>query len=122
MEQEKKINLSISEGTPFYAHEASINFSPTQFILDFRCITPRVDPRSNEAPTIHMMHNIVMAEPYHAKRIHELLGKMLGKYEKEFGKIDKSKAMKVVEKKKKEKKEKKENQKNVTKTAPNYFG
>ncbi len=114
---EKKINLSISEGSDFFAHEASINFSPSQFILDFRCVTPRVDPRSNEAPTLRMSHNVVMVDPYHAKKIHELLGTMIGKYEKEFGKIEKSKAMKDMEKKKR-----KEDKSDVTKTAPSYFG
>jgi hypothetical protein len=115
---EKKINLSISEGRGFFAHEASINFSPSQFILDFRCVTPRVDPRSNEAPTIHMEHNIIMVDPYHAKKIHELLGTMLEKYEKELGKIDKTKQMKEMDKKRKKQKEKE----TTTKTAPSYFG
>jgi hypothetical protein len=119
MEQGKKINLSINEGSAFFAHEASINFSPTQFILDFRCVTPRVDPRSNEAPTIHMTHNVIMTEPYHAKKIYELLGNMLNKYEKEFGKIDKTKAMKTMDKKRKGDMKEKESE---TKTAPSYFG
>ena len=119
MEEAKKINLSISEGNAFFSHEASINFSPLQFIFDFRCVTPRVDPRSNEAPTIHMAHNVIMVDPYHAKKIYELLGEMLGKYEKEFGKIDKTKAMKTIDKKRE--KEAKEVE-NVTKTAPSYFG
>ena len=116
---EKKINLSINEGNAFFAHEASINFSPTQFILDFRCVTPRVDPRSNEAPTIHMSHSVIMAEPYHAKKIHELLGKMLEKYEKEFGKIEIPEALKAMEKKSK-KREKEE--KGMIESAPSYFG
>ena len=114
---EKKINLSINEGSAFFAHEASINFSPTQFILDFRCVTPRVDPRSNEAPTIHMAHKAIMTEPYHAKKIYELLGNMIEKYEKEFGKIEKTKAMAIMEKKRK-----KSEEKDVSETAPSYFG
>ena len=113
----KKINLSINEGKGFFAHEASINFSPAQFILDFRCVTPRVDPRSNEAPVINIEHNIIMIEPYHAKRLYELLGSMITKYEKDFGKIEQNKAAKLMEKKiKKVKKEE------DTKTAPSYFG
>lgn len=116
---EKKINISIKEGDAFFSHEASINFSPTQFILDFRCVTPRVDPRSNEAPTLHMAHNVIMIEPFHAKRIYELLGTMLGKYEKEFGKIQKTDAMKAMEKKRKKEMEKKGED---AKTVPSYFG
>ncbi len=72
----KKINLSISEGKAFFSHEASINFSPAQFIFDFRCITPRIDPRSTEAPNINIEHNVIMVDPFHAKKVHELLGKM----------------------------------------------
>ncbi|MBR9699892.1 DUF3467 domain-containing protein [Candidatus Woesearchaeota archaeon] len=112
---EKKINLSINEGTAFFAHEASINFGPTQVIMDFRCITPRVDPRSNEAPTLNMAHNVIMVEPYHAKRLFELLGTTIEKYEKEFGKIEKSKAMKSAEKKRKE-------MKKDPQVSPSYFG
>jgi len=113
---EKKINLSIDEGKPFYTHEASINFSPTQFVLDFRCVTPRVDPRSNEAPTINILHNVVMTEPYHAKAIHELLGTMITKFEKEFGKIEKPEALEKMEKKRA-----KEPKQSET-VAPSYFG
>ena len=114
---EKKINLSIDEGKPFYTHEASINFSPTQFIFDFRCITPRVDPRSNEAPTINITHNVVMTDPYHATQVYELLGTMLKKYEKEFGKIQKSKALEKIEKRRKS-----QQNKPAETIAPNYFG
>jgi len=113
---EKKINLSISEGKAFFSHEASINFTPTQFVMDYRSITPRIDPRSNDAPTISIEHNVVIVDPYHAKKIHELLGKMLDKFEKDFGKIEKTKAMKIMEKRRQDKKE------HSTKTTPNYFG
>ena len=70
---DKKINVSINEGKEFFAHEASINFNPMQFILDFRSVTPRVDPRSREAPTIVMRHNVVMLDPYHVQQFHNLL-------------------------------------------------
>ena len=115
---EKKINLSIKEGDAFYAHEASINFSPTQFILDFRCVTPRVDPRSNEAPTIHMAHDVIMVDPYHATKIYELLGKMIAKFEKDFGKIEKPKAIKIIEKRSKNE----EINDIEVNTVPSYFG
>ena len=115
MEQEKKIGLSINEGGAFYAHEASINFSPLQFILDFRCITPRIDPRNNEGPTLHLIHNIVMMDPYHTKQIYDSLGTMITKYEKDFGKIEMPQAMKIVQKQKK-RADKEDN------SAPTYFG
>ena len=111
---EKKINVSINEGGAFFAHEASINFSPQQFVLDFKCVTPRVDPRSSEAPTLHIAHNVIMLEPFHAKKLHELMGDMIARYEKEFTKIDKTKAMEKAEKKKMKAVENKE--------QPTYFG
>lgn len=97
--EEKKINVSINDGSAFFAHEASINYNPTQFVLDFRCITPRIDPRSNDAPTIHIAHSVIVTDVYHAKKIHELLGEMIEKYEKDFGKIEKPKSLQVMEKK-----------------------
>lgn len=99
MEHEKRLNFNIQDGTEFFSHEMSINFNPEQIFLDFKSVTPRVDVRSErEGPVICVKHNVVMVTPYHAKRIKELLGEMLDKYEKEFGIIEKSQAIKKVEK------------------------
>jgi hypothetical protein len=103
MEEKKRINVSISDGIDFFAHEASVNYNPTQFTLDFKSITPRIDPRIQEGATISLKHNVIMLEIYHAKRFHELLGKMISSYEKEFGKIEKPKAIIKAEKKNKQK-------------------
>ena len=100
-EQPKKINLGISDGNEFFAHELSVNFNPTQFILDFRCVTPRSDPRSRDIPFISIKHNVVLVEPFHAKRILEVLTNVISQYEKRFGKIEKPKALQVAEKKSK---------------------
>ncbi|MBD3310715.1 DUF3467 domain-containing protein [Candidatus Woesearchaeota archaeon] len=118
MTQEKKINLGISDGAAFFAHEMSIHFNPTQLIFDFKCITPRIDARSKESPFLNIQHNVVMLDPYHAKRAHELLGKVLGDYEKEFGRIDKPKQIKRLEKKKKKKGKEGNRQVDI----PNYLG
>ncbi|MFH2028171.1 MAG: hypothetical protein ABIJ08_03465, partial [Nanoarchaeota archaeon] len=56
---EKRVNFGINDGDAFFAHEISVNFNPTQFVLDFKSITPRVDPRSNEGPVIALKHNVV---------------------------------------------------------------
>lgn len=98
---EEKINLNINEGDAFYAHELSINFNPLQFVFDFKSVTPRVDPRSRDRASIVMKHNVILVDPYHAKRVYELLGDVLKKYEKEFGKIEKPKPLQVIEKKNK---------------------
>jgi len=113
---EKKINMTISDGDAFFSHESSINFSPMQFIFDFRCITPRIDARSSGA-TLALKHNVVMMEPYHAKQFLGILSRVLKRYESEFGKIDKPNSLKKFEKKKTKKKSEKEIPK-----AQNYFG
>ncbi len=96
---EEKINININEGEAFYAHELSINFNPLQFVFDFKSVTPRVDPRSRDRASIVLKHNVILTDPYHAKKVLGLLGDVVKKYEKEFGKIEKPKALAVVEKK-----------------------
>ena len=99
---EEAINLNIVEGEPFFAHELSVNFTPAQVILDFKCITPRVDPRSKTKPSFQLRHNCIMIEPWHAKAIIDVLGSTLKKYEEQYGKIAKPKALAAAEKKQKE--------------------
>lgn len=115
--EKKRINLNIIDGPEFFAHETSINFSPTQFVLDFKTITPRIDPRSKEAHHYVIRHNVIMLDPYHAKKLHELLSDAIKNYEKEFGKIEKPKQIKKLEKKAKQKKQKKKEP-----TTPAYLG
>ena len=102
----------------FFAHEASINFNPTQFILDFKCITPRVDPRAKDSAVINLKHNIVIVDAYHAQRLYELMGEVIQKYEKEFGKIEKPKQLKIIEKKNK----KSDKSDDKTTGTPSYLG
>lgn len=115
---ERKINFSINEGDVFFAHEMSINFNPTQFIFDFKCITPRVDPRSREGTVISIKHNTIIVEPYHAKKIIDFLKNRIIDYEKQFGKVEKPKAIKEFEKTHKKKDGKKEEKTPI----PSYFG
>ena len=117
MPEQKKINLGINDGNEFFAHEVSVNFNPMQFILDFKCITPRVDPRTKENPLLMIRHNIVMIDVFHARKIHEMLGEVIKKYEDQHGKIEIPKAIKKLEKKKP-----KENKKETVKTVPSYLG
>ncbi|MEA3430795.1 MAG: DUF3467 domain-containing protein [Nanoarchaeota archaeon] len=122
--EKKRINLSINDGNAFFAHEVSINFNPLQFILDFKNVTPRIDPRSKERNTLCMVHNVVMIDPFHAKQVHDLLGEVVKKYEKEFGKIEKPKALKKLEKKAKKvnKDVKSDDKKKTTRETPTYLG
>jgi hypothetical protein len=97
---EKKLNFSISDGPEFFAHEVTINFNPTQFIMDFKCVTPRSDPRSREGQIIALKHNVVLLDVYHAQKLHELMGSIIERYQKEYGKIKKPKAIEAAEKRK----------------------
>lgn len=116
MVSEKKISMNVHDGIDFYAHETSVNFSPTQVVLDFKNLTPRNDPRSGADPIVVLRHNIVLLDPMHAKKLAELLNTIIKKYEKEFGKIEKTKAQLKHEKKLKRRKSKPKT------TAPEYFG
>ena len=113
----KQLNVSVTDGDAFFAHEASINFSPLQFILDFRCVTPRMDIRDREKASLNIKHNVIMLDPFHAKRTAELMARVVADYEKKFGKIVRPKALGRVEKM-----EKVQEPAEVKQSAPNYFG
>jgi len=115
---EEKINLNINDGDAFFAHQASINFNPAMFFMDFKNITPRIDERSQSRATIVLKHNLVMLEPYHALLFRGLLDKVIKDYEKEFGKIQKPQALKEIEKKNKKRKMSAPGKASI----PTYFG
>ncbi len=120
---EQKIKFSINEGEPFFSHDMSINFNPAQFIFDFRCVTPRTDPRTSDGSRVmQLKHNVVMLEPYHAKQIMEVLSDMVQKYEKRFGKIVKPKAIAKMEKEAKKPKTKKKQEEGKAGEFPRYLG
>ncbi|MEM4246830.1 MAG: DUF3467 domain-containing protein [Candidatus Woesearchaeota archaeon] len=100
MPDKEPINIQIIDGEPFFAHEMTANFTPTQFSFDFKCITPRVDPRSKK-PSFLLKHNVVMIEPWHAKALLSVLNNIIKRYEQEFGRIKKPKPLEIAEKKQK---------------------
>lgn len=112
----KKLSVKIEDGDAFFAHETSINFSPTQIVLDFKNITPRMDPRAGADPILVLKHNPIILSPDHAKNLAELLNKIIKRYEKEFGKIKKPAALEKYEKKHKKK------SKQTKIKTPEYFG
>ena len=99
--QEKQINININDGETFFANEISVNFNPSNFFLDFKNISPRIDPRNQSGATFHMKHNVVLLDPYTFKQTVSLIKETLDRYEKEFGKIEKSKLIEKLEKKQK---------------------
>jgi hypothetical protein len=98
----KNVNVTVNDGDSFFSNEASINFNPLQFFLDFKLITPRVDIRSKDTASISVKHNVVVVDPYHAKQLYDLFGTVIKKYEKEFGKIKKPDVVEIAEKKSKQ--------------------
>ncbi len=119
MKETRNINLNINDGDTFFAHEMAINFNPLQFIFDFKSITPRIDNRSQDGSAVFSMkHNVVMVDPWHAKEIMDALVDSVKKYEKEFGKLEKPKALQKYESDSKKKKEESKS----SKTSPNYLG
>jgi hypothetical protein len=118
-EQNKSINLGVDDGKEFFAHETSVNFNPTQFIFDFRCITPRIDPRSREIPFIALKHNVIMVDPWHAKEILRILNNSVQKFEEQFGTIEQPKA---VQKYLKDAKKMQKKEPSLETQTPSYFG
>ena len=115
--EKKPINITVDDGKEFFAHETSINFNPTQFVLDFRCITPRIDPRTKDTPLVNLKHNVIMVDPWHAKEVHRILTNVLQKFEEQFGPIEQPSAVQKYLEKAKEQKPRAEK----TQT-PSYFG
>jgi len=114
-EEKQNVNLNINDGDAFYANEVSINFNPSNFFVDFKCVSPRIDPRNQSGATFALKHNVVILEPYALKEMVNMMKDLVGRYEKSFGKIEKPKAAKTAEKMNKDKKVAKEK-------APAYFG
>lgn len=116
--KEQKFNMNFHDAPAFFAHEMTAHFTPTQFTLDFKCITPRTDPRSTTT-TFLMQHNVVMLEPWHVKNLMVVLNNMVQKYEGSYGKITKPKAVAKAEKQRKKTTKKKSPEKTV---GVSYFG
>ena len=98
MESKQPLHISVTDGEPFFANESTIHFNPTQFVLDFKCISPRMDQRNPQGTTMVMHHNVVLLEPWHMKMLHAVLSESLKRFETEFGTIEKPKAIELWEK------------------------
>ncbi len=117
--EQNKINISVDDGDAFFCHEMSINYNPMQLIFDFKSVTPRVDMRSKQGPSIKVKHNVVMLDPFHAKQMLQLLNKVVVDYEKDFGEIKKPEAIERMEQKIKDKQAHPDPK---TVSTPTYFG
>jgi len=128
MEQKKevKLNLSIDDGGPgFFAHEISVEMNPSQAVLDFKNVTPRIDQRNQQGlKVMKMVHNAIIVEPLLLKEMSMILTNVVKAYEDKFGEITKSDAtLKMEEEFKKEMEKIKKQQKDSTKPeSVNYMG
>jgi len=95
-EETKQINLRVRDGDQVYANEITINTNPTEFVLDFKTITPVLDFASRNA--LQVKHTTVILAPHHARKLAEILGKVIDDYESKFGKIETPKSLKKAEK------------------------
>lgn len=116
---EQKINFNINDGESFYTNELSVTFVPTQFAIDFKNISPRIDPRNqDDTKTFVLKHNVVLIDPFQAKLFAQVLNDAVNRYEKEYGQIEVPSAIKKAEIQ--IKKEQSENPKSHD--VPSYFG
>ncbi len=117
-EEKQNVNLNINDGDAFFSNEVSINFNPSHFFIDFKCVSPRIDPRNQSGATFSLKHNVVILDPYAIKELSRMMGEIVARYEKDFGKIEKSSAAKQAEKARKKSKSKPVPEEK----APGYFG
>jgi hypothetical protein len=89
VEDKKKINLDIDQKKDaFYANNIALFNNPTEFVLDFTQVTPRINMvQSKQIITYVVKHNPIVLEPRQAKILLDLLGENIARYEKKFGKI-----------------------------------
>ena len=94
--EEKQINLRVKDGEQFYANETGINFTPTEVILDFKCINNVQDIGNHRA--LVLKHNLVILTPYLAKSFMEVMIRAVKDCEAKFGEIKKPKELGKAEK------------------------
>ncbi|MEW6413107.1 MAG: DUF3467 domain-containing protein [Candidatus Zixiibacteriota bacterium] len=77
--QQINIELGEKEAEGIYANLAMIMHSPTEMIIDFARVMPRL-------PKSKVLARIIMT-PMHAKMLHQALAENIRKFESEFGEI-----------------------------------
>jgi hypothetical protein len=96
-EQNEGVRIDAADaGEEFLAEEIAISHSPVRFVLDFKNISPRIDIPGQ--PIRHVLkHKIIKVDPFVAKDLLEIFRQNIEKYEKQFGKIEKPKALAKAE-------------------------
>lgn len=115
------ISVNISDGETIFVNEFSISHFPTQFFIDFRTVSPRLDLAPNKVmQRRHVRHTVLVLEPYMMKELLGSVEKNIKKYEETFGKLKEPEALKKAKKMAKNR-EKNEHIEPVT-GKPAYFG
>lgn len=78
-QQQLNIELGEKEAEGIYANLAMIVHSPTEIIIDFARVMPRM-------PKARVLSRIIMT-PMHAKMLHKALADNIKKFENQFGEI-----------------------------------
>ena len=78
-QQQINIQLDEAQAEGIYANLAMIMHSPTEIIIDFARVMPRM-------PKAKVLSRIIMT-PMHAKMMHQALTDNIAKFEKQFGEI-----------------------------------
>lgn len=80
-QQSQQINIELGEkeAEGIYANLAMIMHSPTEMIIDFARVMPRM-------PKSKVLARVIMT-PMHAKMLHKALTDNIEKFEKQFGEI-----------------------------------
>lgn len=97
VEEKKRVNMNIDQSKEvFYANNLAVFNNPTEFVLDFTQVTPRIDVVQNKQVITYVVkHNAVVLEPAQAKIFFNLLKENISKYEKKFGKINLPKGQRI---------------------------
>jgi len=113
MAEKQNINVNMDHSNPaFFSDGISLFNRKDKFFIDFRQTSPRIDIVGEKQHYSHAVkHSTIVLDPIIAKALFKLLKDSIGKYEKQFGKID-------LPKQEKTKKQEKEQ---VT-TDRNYIG
>lgn len=81
---------------PMKSNHQTVAHEPDMIVLDFKQVFPQFTPE-NQARMI-VNHKTVFLDPYTAKQFLSVLQDNIERYEKTYGPIEKSTALKVAEK------------------------
>jgi hypothetical protein len=76
---------------PLHANEYTLHWEPDRFVIDVKTITPQFGP-GGQPLQLFIAHKTFSLDPWLAKMLSDQLANAVKGYEKQFGKIEQSKA------------------------------